>query len=137
MLVQQTRDSLEETGTLYETSRAIADSPDLSGIMHAIIDRACPSDVTRASLFRLLTESWDAPDVTVELAASWEHEDFGEPVGLRYAPQQYPAWDAISVSELTWIEEVASTTLLGEEAKQMFAELGITSVVALPLSASG
>ncbi|HLY28869.1 MAG TPA: GAF domain-containing protein, partial [Aggregatilineales bacterium] len=112
MLVQQTRDSLEETGTLYETSRAIADSPNLSGIMHAIIDRACPSDVTRASLFRLLTDSWDAPDVTVELAASWEHNSFDEAANIRYVPQQYPAWDLISVSEVKWVEDVASDSFL-------------------------
>src|SRR6185369_7230525 len=54
MLVQQTQDSLEETGTLYQSSREIANAENMMSVLNAIIDHATPPQVNRALLIKLI-----------------------------------------------------------------------------------
>ncbi len=137
MLVQQTQDSLDETATLYQSSRAITDAPDLSQVLTAIIEYAAPPNINRASLITLTTDSWDAPDVAIEIAADWERDGGANLTGTRLTPDQYPAWNVIASPEITWIDDVATNTELDATSRNLYQNMGIVAVVSVPLATGG
>ncbi len=137
MLVQQTQDSLEETGTLYQSSRAITDAPDLSQVLNAIIDHAAPPVVSWAGLFRLLAQDWDATGASIEVVANWDPTMNLELAGLHFTPGQFPIWTEVSARELIWIEDVAAEPALDEASRSFYRSLGLNSVVNVPLAIGG
>ncbi|MEP7288911.1 MAG: GAF domain-containing protein [Chloroflexota bacterium] len=137
MLVQQTQDSLEETGTLYQSSREISNAADLPQILSAIIDHATPSNVNYATLIKLVSESWDTSDALIEVIANWSPEkslETGE--GVRFRPDQYPAWDEVSSPDILWIEDVTTDPRINEASRNLYESLGVISVVNVPLAMS-
>src|SRR5262249_43166687 len=137
MLVQQTQDSLEETGTLYQSSRAIADAPDLAQVLSAIIDHAAPPNVSRALLVKLLSDDWNSPEAAIEVVANWDRDMGIDLVGIRFTPEQYPAWPEISTAEMLWIEDVATDPMLSEASRALQQGMGVVSMVNVPLAVAG
>jgi PAS domain S-box-containing protein len=138
MLVQQTQDSLEETGTLYQSSRAITDAPDLQQVLGAIIDHAAPPLVNWAMLVRLLTPEWEGAGASVEVVANWSNPDTSfDLAGLHFTPGQFPAWPEVSTPELKWVEDVASADTVDEASRGFYQSLGLTTVVNVPLAVAG
>jgi signal transduction histidine kinase/response regulator RpfG family c-di-GMP phosphodiesterase len=140
MLVQQTQDSLEETGTLYQSSRAISDAPDLQGVLNAIIDHAVPPQVNWAMIVRLLSSDWDVPGALVEVAANWERVETYDMTGLRFDTNSFPAWEQASQPEMLWVNDLtteAGGSTVSAASLAFYENLGLQAVVAVPLTASG
>ncbi len=134
MLVQQTQDSLEEIGTLYQSSRAITDSPDLSAVLQSVIDHAAPPTVSWAMLIRLLTPAWDAPDATVEIAASWNRDPALSFAGMRFTPDDLAIWPQLASPDIVWLENISGDQTLQEDSRTFLQSLGLTSVIIAPMA---
>jgi GAF domain-containing protein len=137
-LVQQTQDSLEETATLYQSSRAIADAPDLQTVLQSTIDYAVQPVVSRAMLIRLLSDSWIAPDVSIEIAADWTRTDEDlNLAGIRFTPSQFPIWPQLSAQEILWIEDMAEAFEVSDDSRSLYDTLNVRSLIVFPLSVGG
>lgn len=137
MLVQQTQDSLEETGTLYQSSRAITDARELSDILSAVIDHAAPPIVSWAMLCRLVTPDWTSPGASLEVVASWDRTGGPDLSGQHFTPDQIPAWVEMASPALVWIEDVAKDVSLSENSRNFYASRNLASVISVPLNTAG
>jgi len=134
MLVQQTQDSLEEIGTLYQSSRAINDAPDLPTVLQSVIDHAAPPTVSWAMLIRLLTPAWNATDATIEIAASWSrHSDFSF-TGMRFTPDDLAIWPQLASPDVVWLDNISHDKTLPEDSRTFFQSLGLNSVIIAPMA---
>ncbi|HVO42508.1 MAG TPA: GAF domain-containing protein, partial [Aggregatilineales bacterium] len=135
-LIRQTQNSLEEIGTLYELSKEIMDSTDLSQILQVIIDHAAQPAINEAALIRLLAPSWTAPQATLEISASWDNElGMAVPSSQRLNREQYPLWDFVAQKEITWVADtdLESATRFNAVAREMLRGRNICSLVVVPL----
>jgi PAS domain S-box-containing protein len=137
-LVQQTQESLEETATLYQSSRQIADAPDMNAVLNAIIDHAAPPIVSRALIARLVGNSWDDPEATIYMTADWQPiEDPDNLIDLRYTPEEFPIWPLMAGEEMVWIEDIDTFVAMSEDTREFIRFLGAQSIIVLPLRAAG
>lgn len=137
-LVQQTQESLEETATLYQSSRQIADAPDMNAVLNAIIDHAAPPIVSRALIARLVGASWRDPEATIYITADWQPiEDPDSLIDLRYMPEEFPIWPLMASEEMFWIEDIDNYVAMSEDTREFIRFLGAQSIIVLPLRAAG
>src|SRR5258708_23768999 len=102
------------------------------------MDHAAPANVNRAILFRLLGDSWDAPEVAIQIAANWDREiKIDLSAGTRYTPDQYPAWGEVAATQLLWIEDVQKNPAVSAKSRELYSSIGVVSLVTVPLVASG
>ncbi len=137
MLVQQTQESLEETGTLYVASRGIADAINSQGVLNSIIEHAAPPVIALAVLIKLIGEQWDDPEASIEIDAQWRRSGPTDLTGSRFSPGQFPLWPEAPFTDLLWIESVATDAQLTPEARSFCKQVGVTSIVMVPLNMSG
>ncbi|MFN8419623.1 MAG: GAF domain-containing protein [Anaerolineae bacterium] len=161
-LVQQTQESLEETATLYQSSRQIADAPDLNNVLTAIIDHAAPSFVHRALMLRNVAGDWRSTDTALELVAEWgasvsaaatdskpileiDNEDGTDEVmqvpaqlNPRYNKPDYPLWSLLANEEMVWLPDVdAYMSSMDPYMADYLREAGVRGLVILPLRTAG
>ncbi|MCC7446039.1 MAG: GAF domain-containing protein [Anaerolineae bacterium] len=134
MLVQQTQDSLEEIGTLYQSSRAITDASDLPTVLQSVIDHAAPPTVSWAMLIRLLTPAWDSPDATIEIAASWSRQSDFSFTGMRFTPDDLAIWSQLASLDVVWLDNISRDKTLQEDSRTFFQSLGLASVIIAPMA---
>ena len=138
LLVQQTQETLDETAVLYQASRAISNAADMHEQLMAVIDYAVQPQVTGALLIRLLSETWDAPDATIEIVANWHRERTDLVLaGSRFTPGQFPAWREISSSSMVWIDDLTTITQPSLTDATIYRSLGFRSVLVFPLTSAG
>ncbi len=136
MLVQQTQDSLEETGTLYQCSRAIADAAELSQILGAVLDHAAPPVVSWGILVRLLTPDWNAVGASIEVVGDWARDVQPGLAGSQFMQDQLPAWPELSSADFIWVEDVESDPRLSETSRHFYQEMRLKSLISVPLAVS-
>lgn len=136
LLFQQTQDSLEETGVLYQASRAIANADLREDVVQAMIDYAASAVVDKVMLITLLTSSWDDPEAVIEVSATWGRGEFLDLRGLRFSRGQLPIWDQLSSPEITWSDNVENDPELDEATLLGCRTLDIVSFVVVPLRTS-
>jgi GAF domain-containing protein/CheY-like chemotaxis protein len=136
-LIQQTQESLEEIGTLYESSKGIADAKTYAEILQAIIDHAAQPAITRARLIRLITPYWDSTEASAEISAEWLTQQTSEMLMQRIDPASFMLWNLISSPDQLWISEVASDDRLEESARQTLIAEDIQAMVVVPMAFGG
>lgn len=132
-LFSQTQDSLEETGVLYQASRAIANAEVREDVLQAMIDYAASANVDKVMLITLISEDWYSPNALVEVTTTWGKGDFLDLRGLRFTPVQLPIWDRLSSEEITWSDNIDEDDSIDEFTKLGFRTLDISSFVVVPL----
>lgn len=133
LLFQQTQDSLEETGVLYQASRAIANADTRDEIVQAVVDYAASAPVDKVMLITLLSPYWDDPDALIEITTTWGSDDASGLRGLRFTPDQFPLWEQLATPEIVWVNDVARDDSLDEHIRLGCHALNINSFVVVPL----
>ena len=132
-LLLRTAEALEETATLYHASRLIADAHNPDDILTAFVDFAARRPIDHAALYMILTEAPDISYAAVELVAI---RDAGKPdvpaLHSRFRADAFPFWNLAQASEITWMNPIDPSDH-GDTAGDMFAGLGLHSVVIVPL----
>ncbi|MHB8626095.1 MAG: GAF domain-containing protein [Aggregatilineales bacterium] len=138
MLYQQTQESYAETSTLYQVSRAIADSTDDVQLLQAFVTYAATEHASRALLIRLLNEDWHMPNSAIQVLADWSRRP-GE-VGLgntRFATDQFPGWKLLATPDVLYINDVSTAPQLDDDTRRAYLTLDLAALVIVPLVASG
>ena len=133
LLFQQTQDSLEETGVLYQASRAIAASEGRDEVVQAMIDYAASAVVDKVMLITLVSKTWEDPNAQIEVTTTWGRGDFLDLRGLRFTPVQLPIWSQLSANEIVWSDDVENDPNLDEFTRLGFRALDVASYVIVPL----
>lgn len=134
LLFRQTQESLEETGVLYQASRAIAASEERSDIVQAVIDYAASAPVDKAMLITLLSNDWHEPGAVIEITTTWGDNDTFNLRGLRFTPDQFPLWDLLAAPEILWVNDVENSLRLDENTRMGCRAMDIGSFVVIPLN---
>ncbi len=132
-LFAQTQDSLEETGVLYQASRAIVNAETREEVLQAMIDYAASATVDKVMLVRLISQTWDDPNALAEITTTWGRGDFLDLKGLRFTPSQLPIWDAISSESIFYSDNVDEDSNIDEFTRLGLRTLDIASFVVVPL----
>lgn len=133
LLFQQTQDSLEETGVLYQASRAIANAQSREDVVQAMIDYAASAQVDKVMLIDLLSSSWDSTDAVVAVSATWGRGEFLDLKGLHFARDQMPIWNSLASSEIIWSDDVNTDSELNDFLRLGYQTLDVASFVVVPL----
>lgn len=137
LLFQQTQDSLEETGVLYQASRAIANAETREDVVQAMIDYAASAVVDKVMLITLLTEAWDNDNAIIEVTATWGRGEFLDLKGLRFSRDQLPIWDQLAASEIVWSDDIENDAKIDDNSRLGCRTLDVASFVVVPLQAQG
>lgn len=138
MLYQQTQESYAETSTLYQVSRAIADSTDDGQLLQAFVTYAATEYASRALLIRLLGQDWHSPMSMIQILADWSPD--GDGFGLRdarFTAEQFPGWKWLATPDVTYIDDVATDPKLDDDTRAAFLALNLAALVIVPLVAAG
>ncbi len=137
LLFQQTQDSLEETGVLYQASQAIASAEQREEIVQAMIDYAASAVVDKVMLVTLLGADWEASDALVEVSVTWGRGEFLDLKGLRFSREQLPIWDQLASPYVVWSDDVENDASLDDNTRLGCYTLDIVSYVVVPLQTPG
>ncbi len=133
LLLEQTQESLEETGVLYQASRTIANAETREEIVEALIDYAASAQVDKTMLISLMTQTWDDPGSVIEITATWGNEEVSSLQGLFFTRDQFPIWEQLATSEILWLDDVDTDETISDNARMGYHALGIASVSIVPL----
>lgn len=133
LLFQQTQDSLEETGVLYQASKAIAAAQTRDDIVQALIDYAASAVVDKVMLIGLNSDDWYSKNAQITVITTWGRGDFLDLRGLSFTPVQLPIWSQLSADEVVWSDDVATDPQLDEFTRLGFSTLDVASYVIVPL----
>ena len=71
MLLEQTQESLEETGVLYQAAQTIVNSETSEEIVEAFIDYAASAQIDKTMLITLMSRTWEEPGAVIEITSTW------------------------------------------------------------------
>lgn len=133
LLFQQTQDSLEETGVLYQASRAIANAETREEVVQAMIDYAASAVVDKVMLITLLSDSWHEHGAIIEVTATWGRAEFLDLKGLRFSRDQLPIWDQLASTEIVWSDDIENDPRIDDNSRLGCLTLDVASFVVVPL----
>jgi len=136
-LFRQSHEQGEETATLYQTTRAIADAVDNIGVLRAIVDQALAENVNRVMLVRLVGTDWNTPTSAVDVVADWSQGSGLDMQGMRFMASQFPGWRELSTPDILWIDDIMTSPQLSDESRMGYLAFDIAAFVMVPLVAAG
>lgn len=133
LLFRQTQESLEETGVLYQASRAIANAESRDEIVQSVIDYAADALVDKVFLLSLRSEGWNSENAELEIATSWGRDQLVDLQGLRFTRNQLPFWNDLATVRMRWVDDVTRDPAISTDARLGYKALRISSFVIVPL----
>lgn len=133
LLFRQTQESLEETGVLYQASRAIANAESRDEIVQSVIDYAADALVDKVFLLSLRSEDWTSENAELEIATSWGRDQLVDLQGLRFTRNQLPFWNDLATVRMRWVDDVTRDPAISTDARLGYKALRISSFVIVPL----
>ena len=142
MLLEQTQESLEETGVLYQAAQTIVNSESSEEIVEAFIDYAASAQIDKTMLISLMSRTWEEPGAVIEISSTWGVDEVATLEGLFFSRDQFPIWDHLITREIIAFDNVETEIFDPDEMKNMtirmgYEAFGIYSAVIVPLLTSG
>lgn len=132
ILLEQIQTALDETSTLYQASRALADAVTPQDILDVVVSKLIDPHINQAFLALLNTPSWSSPNAKVQVVSSWQRDDSIDLQGIALTAEQFPAWSLLSSSSVVIIDDIYHSDL--DELERMGIEsLDTRSLVVIPL----
>jgi GAF domain-containing protein/HAMP domain-containing protein len=137
-LFEQVQETLAATERLYQASARLNAAADLQEAVAAVAGGGRHPAIDRVVLF-LLEHDADGDLVAITSAATWHSGKGPEPtpVGTRYEKEAMAALDLLVAGEPLFVDDIEADERGDPATKAVFRELGIRSVVILPLTARG
>lgn len=133
MLFDQLQGTLEETSTLYQTSRALTDTDSPEDILDVVVNFLIEPHVNQVFIALLDTKQWDTPGATVEVVSSWNAETGMSLTGISLTADQFPAWRQLSTSQVLTIDDIHTDPDLDDMERIGIESLDARSLVVMPL----
>ncbi len=131
----RTQEALQDTATLYQASRAIANAKTPMDILQVFLNFAAPQAVVHAALYLMVVEKEVENRITsVQVAAVWGNQS-STYANQRYLLDQFAFWNYVSSPEAVALDDVSQSS--SAKALQTFEQLGIRAAVFVPLKVAG
>lgn len=134
MLLEQVQQTLNETSTLYQASRALTEAENVQQIVDVVVNYLIEPHVTQVFIALLSHTGWHDSNATLEIAASWSADHEIELMGVSLTPEQFPAWDLLATDSVITINDIYDESLeLDMLQRASIESLDARSVVLMPL----
>ncbi|HEX3052020.1 MAG TPA: GAF domain-containing protein [Aggregatilineaceae bacterium] len=131
----RTQEALQDTATLYQASRAIANAQTPMDILQVFLNFAAPQSVAHAALYLMVAGKEDENTITsVQVAAVWGNQSSSF-ANQRYPVEQFAFWDYVRSTEATALDDVSQIS--NRNALQTFDFLGVHAAAFVPLKVTG
>ena len=133
LLLEQIQTALEETSTLYQASRALADATTAEDILDVVVNKLVSEHVGQAFIALLTSESWDTEGATVQVIKSWQGESGIDLEGITLRSDQFPAWNLLSSDSVVTVDDIDTDETLNEMERRGIQSLDTRSLAVIPL----
>ncbi len=134
ILFDQIQNSLEETSTLYQASRNLANVDSVEGILDVLVNYLIAPHINQVFIALLdANNGWTNSISAVDVAAGWSFDDAVNLLGLNLTRDQFPAWDLLSSSTVVAIDNVDENTQIDDLIRMGIEAMGAKSVIIVPL----
>ena len=133
LLLEQIQTALEETSTLYQASRSLADATTAEDILDVVVEKLINEHVGQAFIALLTSESWDTEGATVQVIKSWQDESGIDLEGITLRSDQFPAWNLLSSDNVVTVDDIETDDGLNEMERRGIQSLDTRSLAVIPL----
>ncbi len=139
LLFDQIQSALEETSTLYQASRSLADSSTPADILNTVVDHLIQPHITSVFIAVLQGKGWDDPRASIVIEKSWQksEDDVIDLTGISMTAGQFPVWDLLATDVAITIDDIETQHDLTDEQRTAIMTLGARSLAIIPLFAAG
>ena len=137
---QQSQESLDETATLYQASRAITDSVDDMGVLNAIVNYGIPSFISRVMFIRLREKNWDVPNAVADIIGDWSRPEIQTIInltGIHITEASFPGWALVATADILYIDDIDNAPQVDPDTRALFLSLDIHALVIAPMIVAG
>ncbi|NWF67920.1 MAG: GAF domain-containing protein [Chloroflexi bacterium] len=136
-LIEQTRNTLDETTVLYRATRALAvkEVTTAQDILDIVIENLLADHIDQVFVAMLEgADNWDASNARVEIMASWQASSSGvDLTGISLSAGEFPAWSLLGSSSICTIDDTENHPDLTPMERASIESLSTRSVAILPL----
>ncbi len=136
LLVAQIQQTLEETSTLYQSSRALANATTPVDVMDVVVKWLAGPHVNQVFVALLGNRHWDDPNAAVEVVSSWQRDVGIDLQGVSLTAEQFPAWTLLASSDVVTVDDVTDTSYITEMEQMGIESLDTRSLAIIPLRVS-
>jgi GAF domain-containing protein/CheY-like chemotaxis protein len=133
ILFDQIQGSLEETSTLYQASRALADASEVDDILEVIVEYLIAPHINHVFIALLESRNWDVPGAMVQVVASWSQGEIVNLQGISLSQDQFPAWSLLAEDNVRTIDDINTEEDLTDIARIGVQSLDAQSLIVVPL----
>ncbi len=133
-LTRQTEEALAQTETLYAGSALIVQATSPEEVLKAITTSTAMRRMERAAIL-YFDRPWDDDPAEITIRATWSlpGTQTALPVGATFPLAQFPIMHLIDRDKPTVLEDIANHKTVGDNLRNLFANLQINSLIGLPL----
>jgi GAF domain-containing protein/DNA-binding response OmpR family regulator len=134
ILFDQIQNSLEETSTLYQASRNLANADNVEEILDVLVNYLIAPHIKQVFIALLDSNNgWTGSIASVDVVAGWSLDDAVNLLGMNITRDQFPAWDLLSSSTVVAIDNIDEAPEIDDFIRMGMQALGTKSVIVVPL----
>jgi PAS domain S-box-containing protein len=140
ILFDEIQTTLQETDTLYRTSRRLSDATESQDILTSIVDNLGGRVLSLAFMAQLTfsTPDWASTEARADITASWSPGENGVDLrGVVISRSEFPAWPLLATPTIRFIDDVEHEPGLADDERANLLSLDMRAVAILPLRFSG
>jgi GAF domain-containing protein/DNA-binding response OmpR family regulator len=131
VLLEQIQNTLQETSTLYQASRALIEASTPADIVNVAVSNLTDGSVNSVAMLLLDRPAWDSIAATARVAASWSPEETDIWEHFVVTPDMPPLWSMLSTDSVAVYDVEAPS--LPEELRTALEAMHTHTVVVIPL----
>jgi GAF domain-containing protein/CheY-like chemotaxis protein len=131
VLLEQIQNTLQETSTLYQASRALIEASTPADIVDVAVSNLTDGSANSVALLMLDRPTWDSVAATAQVAASWSPEETDIWQGFVVTPEMPPLWSMLAADTVAVYDTGAPS--LAEELRTALEAMHTRTAVVIPL----
>ncbi len=133
ILLEQIQNALEETSTLYQASRALADAVSPEDILDVVVEKLIGVHVNQVFVALLSSRSWEASGATVQVVSSWQRDESIDLSGISLSAEQFPAWPQLASQQVITIDDIHANEAISDLERMGIESLDTRALAVIPL----
>lgn len=134
ILFDQIQSSLEETSTLYQASRNLANAANVGEILDVLVNYLIAPHINQVFIALLNnTGGWQTVGASVDVVANWSEGDTINLSGMKLTRDQFPAWELLASPTLATIDDIDTSDDVDPLIRAGVEAMGLRSVIVIPL----
>jgi GAF domain-containing protein/DNA-binding response OmpR family regulator len=134
ILFDQIQSSLEETSTLYQASRNLANAANVNEILDVLVNYLIAPHINQVFITLLnASGGWQTVGASVDVVASWSEGDAINLYGMKLNRDLFPAWELLASPTLATIDDIDALDDVDPLIRAGVEAMGLRSVIVIPL----